>query len=63
MSRLYFSAHLVYEIERVCSSQDPYKLIEAYTASINYFTKHNLTEDSELIKEDESKTYLDMHGI
>ena len=51
MTFLYHSAHLIYEIERVCDSMDRYKLIEVYTSALNYLTKHNMTIDTNLTKE------------
>ena len=48
MTFLYYSAHLIYEIERVCDSHDRYKLIEVYTAGLNYLTRHDKTIDSAL---------------
>jgi len=46
MNYLYYGAHLVYEIERVCDSHDRYKLIEVYTSALNYLTRHDMTIDS-----------------
>jgi len=61
MTFLYHGAHLCYEIERLCDSQDRYKFIEAYSTNLNYLAKHNMTIDSEL--KDKAKLSFDVHGV
>ena len=47
---LYHSNHFVYEIERVCDSQNRFKLFEAYNKAFIFPTKHKGTVDSELTR-------------
>ena len=49
-SPLYHSNHFIYEVERVCSSKDRYKLFEVYTKGLHYSTKHKETFDSNLLE-------------
>jgi len=61
MCFLYYGAHLIYEIERLCDSHDRYKFIEAFNGNLNYLTKHNMTIDSEL--KNRAKMSIDIHGM
>ena len=48
---LYKSNHLLYEVERVCASMDPYMLFEVYTKTIGERAKEGLTTDSTMVNE------------
>ena len=47
---MYHSNHFVYEIERVCDSNNRFKLFEAYNKAFLGPTKEYLTYDSELFR-------------